>query len=35
MLKLAGGVRKTPTIEVGDEVIIGFNQKKLQTLLGL
>ena len=32
---IALGSRATPTIKVGDEVLVGFNPVKLGTLLGL
>jgi glutaredoxin len=32
---IALGSRSTPTIKVGDEVLIGFNPAKLQALLGV
>ena len=32
---IALGSRATPTIKVGDEVLIGFNPTKLAQLLGL
>jgi hypothetical protein len=32
---IALGSRSTPTIKVGDEVLIGFSPTKLGTLLGL
>jgi hypothetical protein len=32
---IALGSRSTPTIKVGDDVLIGFNPTKLSQLLGL